>query len=55
MCPATPLEQHSRGQVIPIGIEIREQRYHDNILEALEKATDIFIIGGNQLRLMTQN
>lgn len=110
MCPATPLEQHSRGYVIPIGgaeskrkdpdilkrfvdlcggddarilviptasmldetgplyqelfegmgaraktipIEIREHCFHDNILEALEKATGIFITGGNQLRLST--
>lgn len=36
-----------------IPIEVREQCYEDEILEALEKATGIFITGGNQLRLST--
>lgn len=110
MSPATPLEHHTRGYVIPIGgaeakhkdpdilqrfvelcgredarilviptasmldetgplyqelfeamgaraktipIEMRDHCYQDNILEALEKATGIFITGGNQLRLST--
>jgi cyanophycinase len=110
MCPATPVETHSRGYIIPIGgaegkrkdpvilkrfvalcggsdarilviptaslldetgsiytelfesfganslcipIEDRDHCYQQDILGALDKATGIFITGGNQLRLST--
>lgn len=36
-----------------IPIETREHCFQEDILEALEKATGIFITGGNQLRLST--
>jgi cyanophycinase len=36
-----------------IPIETREQCFQDDIVEALDKATGIFITGGNQLRLST--
>ena len=39
------------SQSIPI--EVRDHCYEDDILQALEKATGIFITGGNQLRLST--
>jgi len=41
----------ARSVCIPI--EDRDHCYQDDILEALEKATGIFITGGNQLRLST--
>lgn len=41
----------AESQSIPI--EVREHCYEEGILEALEKATGIFITGGNQLRLST--
>ena len=41
----------AKAKTIPI--ELREHCYEDNILDALENATGIFITGGNQLRLST--
>ena len=40
-------------QAVCIPIEDRDHCYQDDILETLEKATGIFITGGNQLRLST--
>ena len=41
------------AKAVSIPIEERDDCYQDNILEKLEKATGIFITGGNQLRLST--
>lgn len=41
------------AKAVSIPIENREQCFEQGILDALEKATGIFITGGNQLRLST--
>lgn len=41
------------AKAVCIPIEERDQCYQDDILSKLEKATGIFITGGNQLRLST--
>ena len=41
------------AKAVCIPIEDRDHCYQDDILETLEKATGIFITGGNQLRLST--
>lgn len=41
------------AKAVCIPIEERDHCYQDDILETLEKATGIFITGGNQLRLST--
>lgn len=41
------------AKAVSIPIETREQCFEQGILDALEKATGIFITGGNQLRLST--
>lgn len=41
------------ARAVSIPIETREQCFEQGILDALEKATGIFITGGNQLRLST--
>ena len=41
------------AKAVCMPIEERDHCYQDDILDALEKATGIFITGGNQLRLST--
>lgn len=41
------------AEAVSIPIETRDQCFEEDILEALENATGIFITGGNQLRLST--
>src|SRR5210317_567707 len=47
------LFENMGARSVCIPIEERDHCYHDEILSALEKATGIFITGGNQLRLST--